>query len=55
MPVTWDEIDADIRGAHFNLRNVPARIAGQRKDPWADYWESRQVLTKTMIKDMAGK
>jgi bifunctional non-homologous end joining protein LigD len=54
-PVTWEEIDADIRGTHFNLRNVPDRIAKQRKDPWKDYWDTRQVLTRTMIKDMASK
>jgi len=54
-PVAWDEIDADIRGTHFNLRNVAQRIARQRKDPWKDYWVARQVLSKSMIKDMADK
>jgi bifunctional non-homologous end joining protein LigD len=54
-PVTWDEIDEDIRGAHFNLRNVPERVAKQRKDPWKDYWQAKQALTKSMIKDMASK
>jgi bifunctional non-homologous end joining protein LigD len=54
-PVAWDEIDADIRGTHFNLRSVPERIAKQRKDPWKDYWVAKQALTKTMIKDMASK
>jgi bifunctional non-homologous end joining protein LigD len=54
-PVTWDEIDADIRGTHFNLRNVPDRIAKQRKDPWQGYSDAKQVLTKAMIQDMASK
>ena len=36
--MAWDEIDDDIRGTHFNLHNVPDRIAKQRKDPWKDYW-----------------
>jgi len=49
-PVSWDEIDEDIRGPHFNLRNVPARIAKQRKDPWAGYWKADQVLTREMLK-----
>jgi bifunctional non-homologous end joining protein LigD len=52
-PVDWDEIDADIRGPHFNLHNVPARLAKQRKDPWAGYSEVKQALTKSMIEDMA--
>jgi bifunctional non-homologous end joining protein LigD len=53
-PVGWDEIDEDIRGTHFNLHNVPARIAKLRKDPWAGYWTAKQSLTKAMIKKMAG-
>jgi len=51
-PVSWDEIDEDIRGTHFNLHNVPARIAKQRKDPWAGYWTAKQALTKAMLKKM---
>lgn len=43
-PVSWDEIDDDIRGAHFDIHNVPARIAKQRKDPWAAYWKATQTL-----------
>ena len=39
-PVAWDEIDDDIRGTHFNLHNVPARVAKQRKDPWQGYWNA---------------
>ena len=49
MPVSWDEIDDDIRGSHFNIRNVPDRIARQRKDPWADYWKTNQALPKKRI------
>ena len=51
-PVAWEEIDKDIRGTHFNLHNVPSRIAKQRKDPWQGYWKARQVLTKAMVKKM---
>jgi bifunctional non-homologous end joining protein LigD len=54
-PVGWDEIDEDIRGTHFNLHNVPARIAKQRKDPWAKYWGATQALTRTAIKKLADK
>jgi bifunctional non-homologous end joining protein LigD len=54
-PVSWDEIDDDIRGTHFNIHNVPERVARQRKDPWTGYWKCRQALTKTMIKTLAEK
>ena len=52
-PVHWDEIDEDIRGTHFNIHNVPARIAKQRKNPWAGYHSAKQALTKSIIEDMA--
>jgi bifunctional non-homologous end joining protein LigD len=51
-PVAWEEIDEDIRGTHFNLNNVPSRIAKLRKDPWKDYWTAKQALTKAMIRKM---
>jgi len=43
-PVSWDEIDDDIRGTHFNIHNVPDRVAKQRKDPWAGYWKQVQKM-----------
>jgi bifunctional non-homologous end joining protein LigD len=54
-PVSWDEIDEDIRGTHFNLHNVPARVAKQRKDPWQGYWKAKQVLTNAIIRKMKDK
>ena len=45
-PVGWEEIDEDIRGTHFNIHNVPDRIARQRKDPWSGYWKANQPLPK---------
>jgi bifunctional non-homologous end joining protein LigD len=47
-PVSWDEIADDIRGTHFDIHNVPARIAKQRKDPWAAYWKATQTLPKKL-------
>jgi bifunctional non-homologous end joining protein LigD len=51
-PVAWDEIDEDIRGTHFNLHNVPDRVAKLRKDPWKDYWNMEQALTKAMVRNI---
>jgi bifunctional non-homologous end joining protein LigD len=53
-PVGWEEIDEDIRGTHFDIHNVPSRIAKQRKDPWTGYWDATQSLTKAMLKKMMG-
>jgi bifunctional non-homologous end joining protein LigD len=51
--VSWEEIDDDIRGAHFNLHNLPARLAKLSKDPWAGYWKAKQALARTMIEKLA--
>ena len=52
-PVTWDEIDEDIRGTHFNIHNVPTRLSRQRKDPWAGYWTCKQALGKRVLQRLA--
>lgn len=49
LPIDWDELGRDdLRAAHFNLRNVPARIARQ-----GDAWEAAalpgQALTQRVI------
>ena len=54
-PVAWDEIDRDIRGAHFDIHTVPARIAKQRRDPWAGYWKRSQVLTRGLVGELASR
>jgi bifunctional non-homologous end joining protein LigD len=48
-PVAWDEIDEDIRGTHFDIHNVPTRIARQRQDPWRDYWRCVQSLSHRSV------
>ncbi len=51
-PIEWDEIATgiDIRYDHFNLRNLPDRIAAQRKDPWQDLEKVATTLTAAMRK-----
>ncbi len=49
VPLSWDELDPkdDVR-ARFNVQNVPKRLASLKKDPWADYWKTRQAITAKM-------
>jgi bifunctional non-homologous end joining protein LigD len=49
-PIAWDELDEDIRREHFNVRNVPERLASMKKDPWADFFKIEQAVTKAMMK-----
>ena len=36
MPLTWEELSADIGPAHFNVGNAPTRIAAV-PDPWSGF------------------
>jgi len=49
-PIAWEELTRDVRFAHFNVGNVPARVARLKKDPWAEFFEVSQSLTKAMMK-----
>jgi bifunctional non-homologous end joining protein LigD len=43
-PVTWEELGPALDPASFTVRTVPARIAGQNADPWAELPKLRQRL-----------
>jgi bifunctional non-homologous end joining protein LigD len=49
-PIAWDELSADMRFDHFNLRTVPSRLSGLKSDPWADFLAVRQSISKAMFK-----
>jgi bifunctional non-homologous end joining protein LigD len=49
-PIAWDEIGSDVRFDHFNVRNIPGRLAGLREDPWAAIGTTRQTVTRAMFK-----
>ncbi len=40
MPLAWTEVKPTVDPASFNLGNFGARL--KRKDPWADFFDSRQ-------------
>ena len=55
-PVAWDEIDDDIRGTHFDLHNVPERVAEAAQGSVEGLLvERRQSLTKPMLEQMSRK
>jgi bifunctional non-homologous end joining protein LigD len=49
-PIAWDELAVDVRFDHFNLRTVPARLSAIKVDPWADFLELRQSISKAIFK-----
>ena len=50
VPLRWDELTTDVRGEHFNIRNVPQRLARLGKDPWHEYDARRRPLTDKLMK-----
>jgi bifunctional non-homologous end joining protein LigD len=53
-PLAWDELGAEDIRSKFTLKTVPQRLKRLRKDPWADYWETRQSITEKMRRSLAG-
>jgi bifunctional non-homologous end joining protein LigD len=49
MPVEWSQLQRDVRGPAFNVRNVPTLLAQRANDPWAEYESSRQRLPMQRI------
>ena len=49
-PIDWNELKADVRFDHFNLRTVPSRLSALKSDPWAEFLEVRQSISKAMFK-----
>jgi bifunctional non-homologous end joining protein LigD len=52
VPLRWQELTKDLRG-HFNVRNVPERLARLGKDPWDDYEAARRALTAKLLKQLS--
>jgi bifunctional non-homologous end joining protein LigD len=44
-PLRWAELKDDVRGAAFDIRNVPQRLRKLKRDPWSGYRDSSQRIT----------
>lgn len=49
-PIDWGEITRDVRFDYFNVKNVPARLKRLKREPWAEFMQIRQSITKEMMK-----
>jgi bifunctional non-homologous end joining protein LigD len=52
VPLGWNELGADLRGDHFNLRNTAERLSRLSKDPWHDYETARRAITAALMKKL---
>jgi bifunctional non-homologous end joining protein LigD len=48
MPVSWDQLDALEDGAQWSVLTAREYLSFQTKDPWEDYWSTRQTLAAAM-------
>jgi bifunctional non-homologous end joining protein LigD len=53
MPIEWDQLADDVRGAHFNWRNAAEVVASRARDPWAGYDAARQRLSPDVLRRLA--
>ena len=44
MPLRWDQLTASLDPCDYTIRTVPAKIARQKADPWAQMLEVKQRL-----------
>lgn len=48
VPLGWHELKKDVRGAHFNVLNVEARLTRLTSDPWEGFFSARQSLKSVL-------
>ncbi|HYU31595.1 MAG TPA: DNA ligase D [Thermoanaerobaculia bacterium] len=56
-PLFWEEIESgqEVRGAHWNVRNLPERLESLKSDPWEEFSKIRQSITAAMRKAVGMK
>ena len=53
MPLRWTELTARLKPSAFTVLTLEARLT-RRRDPWTDYWKTKQRLTRPAIVAVAG-
>jgi bifunctional non-homologous end joining protein LigD len=49
VPLAWNELSASKTPERFTAATVPARLARLTRDPWRDYWTTRQKLPRAAV------
>ena len=48
MPVAWEQLTALKGAAQWTIATAREYLSFEQKDPWADYWTTRQTLVRGM-------
>jgi bifunctional non-homologous end joining protein LigD len=49
-PIGWEELKDTTGAAMWTISSLPERLARMKKDPWSDYFKTRQMITAAMRK-----
>lgn len=50
-PITWEEL-GKVTSNQFTIRNLPARLARLKADPWAEIGKTKQAIKASMTKKL---
>ena len=48
VPLSWEELSAEVTSDTFTVSTVPARLKRLKQDPWVEYGRVKQRLTDRM-------
>jgi bifunctional non-homologous end joining protein LigD len=48
MPISWESLAELKSGSQWSIATAREYLSFERDDPWADYWTTRQSLTKAI-------
>jgi len=55
VPIAWEELSAKTRPDMYNIRNIFKRLDSLKKDPWADFFTTRQSINAKIQRAFTAK
>jgi bifunctional non-homologous end joining protein LigD len=52
VPLDWKELKTSLRPDQWNVLNLGERLQSLRRDPWQDFFDVRQRITKKMQREL---
>jgi bifunctional non-homologous end joining protein LigD len=52
VPIHWEELKNIDSAAMWNIKNLPQRLKKLKRDPWIDFFKTRQSITTKMKKQL---
>ena len=52
VPIDWQELKPGLKPDQWNVLNLAERLQSLSKDPWRDFFDTRQTITKEMQREV---